>query len=428
MHNSRSMLCSLKQCLAADGSAAVHTMISKWLDCAMCLCAFHYQSIQFDDIKPSSFGKLDGTVTADQIRGRDRNFKGISREETVRNLATTPTAKPEYGFSSRAAWKLLRKRRRDPSSPLVGTTANDGFKGKSINSTNPKANDGTSKEEKIPIPMRFQDQFLKGFNRGNSGVPNPANRLVKQSRAFRSITKTRRAKLPTPSLFLQETAHLISLLCAVALSTLRNDIDMAASPVTPYIPGRPWPFEDPDLVSNDIQHHHEEWNALWRSIEFVLGLSRSRKRRTLYNATRPFGVLGGVSDEEIALLQLARGPSAKVALCTMWVQEFITRESMAGSTGNVAPPIISRLYQYVSDGMAGYNQARKVFYLGKFCVSMSFMSSESLTHNCSFLFRSHITHFHSLMAKSLRSSLSPSFSSFLYYTKASWCIWGSLVC
>jgi predicted membrane chloride channel (bestrophin family) len=35
---------------------------------------------------------------------------------------------------------------------------------------------------------------------------------------------------------------------------------------------------------------------------------------------------------------------------------------MAGSTGAVAAPILSRLYQYVSDGLAGYNQARKVAY------------------------------------------------------------------
>jgi hypothetical protein len=83
----------------------------------------------------------------------------------------------------------------------------------------------------------------------------------------------------------------------------------------------------------------------------------------LYNAARPFRVIGGVSDAEIELLQAARGPLAKVALVSMWLQEFITRECLAGSTGNVASPVLSRLYQFVSDGMVGYNQARKVAYV-----------------------------------------------------------------
>ena len=85
--------------------------------------------------------------------------------------------------------------------------------------------------------------------------------------------------------------------------------------------------------------------------------------RTLYNAARPFRVVGGVSDAEIELLQAARGPLAKVALVSMWLQEFISREHLAGSTGKVAPPIISRLYQFTSDGMLGYNQARRIAYI-----------------------------------------------------------------
>ena len=43
--------------------------------------------------------------------------------------------------------------------------------------------------------------------------------------------------------------------------------------------------------------------------------------------------------------------------------ELISREYQAGSTGAVAPPIISRLYQFISEGLAGYNQARKIAYI-----------------------------------------------------------------
>jgi predicted membrane chloride channel (bestrophin family) len=83
----------------------------------------------------------------------------------------------------------------------------------------------------------------------------------------------------------------------------------------------------------------------------------------LYNEARPFRVLGGVSDVEMEQLCLARGPYAKVALCTKWLEEFISREHLAGSTGGVEPPIISRLYHFISEGMVGFNQCRKISYI-----------------------------------------------------------------
>ena len=47
----------------------------------------------------------------------------------------------------------------------------------------------------------------------------------------------------------------------------------------------------------------------------------------------------------------------------MWLQEFISRESMKGSTGKMGRPILSRLYHFISDGMVGYNQSRKIAYV-----------------------------------------------------------------
>lgn len=44
-----------------------------------------------------------------------------------------------------------------------------------------------------------------------------------------------------PPLLLQEGAHLLSLLSAVALSTLRNDLEEADSPLITFTPGAPWP-------------------------------------------------------------------------------------------------------------------------------------------------------------------------------------------
>ncbi len=53
------------------------------------------------------------------------------------------------------------------------------------------------------------------------------------------------------------------------------------------------------------------------------------------------------------MLQRARGAPAKTALCSMWLQEFISREFENKALGNTAPPIVSRLYQFISDGTLG---------------------------------------------------------------------------
>lgn len=153
--------------------------------------------------------------------------------------------------------------------------------------------------------------------------------------------------------FLHEAAHLLSLLSAVAMATLRNDIEGTESPLTEYEPGKPWPDEDPDALNNEIREQYDEASRFWTGFYFVFGVTRSARHRTLYNAARPFGVIGGVSDEEVEALQRARGPYAKVSLCFMWLQEFFTREHLQGGTGPIHAAIISRLHQFSSDGMRG---------------------------------------------------------------------------
>jgi hypothetical protein len=211
----------------------------------------------------------------------------------------------------------------------------------------------------IPVPLRFQGQFALTVKTNNNN-----NISAIDNTHVNSLLARRQSKIPRPSLFLQEMAHLVSLLSAMALSTLRNDDDRADLPVAEYVPGKPWPAADPDQLSREARRaYDEDRSLLYTWLSFSLGLTRTQKHRTLYNHARPFGVLGGVSDREIALLKEARGPYAKVALCSLWYQEFITREYMNGSTGTVPSPLITRLYMNVSDGMAGYNQARKLCYI-----------------------------------------------------------------
>ena len=174
-------------------------------------------------------------------------------------------------------------------------------------------------------------------------------------RSQKSFLKTAdHIDIPCPSLFLQETCHLVSLLSGVALSTLRNDIEGASSPLAEYFPGQPMPAVDPDQLPVEVRQDWESGSRVISSVYFLLGLTRDDKHRTLYNAARPFQILGGVSDLEILKLQKAHGPYAKVALCSMFVQEFVAREYLSGSTGNIPGPIISRITHVLSDGMTGY--------------------------------------------------------------------------
>jgi hypothetical protein len=117
-------------------------------------------------------------------------------------------------------------------------------------------------------------------------------------------------------------------------------MEQADSPLITFYPGQPFPHVDPDNYNADVRKGWRHEKRSTTLLAFLLGMSRSKRTRTLYNAARPFRVVGGVSDAEVEMLQAARGPLAKVALVSMWLQEFITREHLSGSTGRVGSPII----------------------------------------------------------------------------------------
>jgi predicted membrane chloride channel (bestrophin family) len=342
-----------------ESATAVHQMLSKWLDCATAVAAFHYQSNQFDDIRPPAFG-THPTLKSSRIKGRQRAYKA-TLEETMESIqeAVDQQAALE-AQTTKPWWRGLRRRKKKEGSTSTTSVPEESTNNTGVVQPHDGVNGDTSE---IPIPQRFQDQFtLEGHQQSPGKIKRRS--FANQSRMhLAEAPETRRAPVPMPSLFLQETAHLLSLMSAVAMSTLRNDSESTESPLTEYMPGKPWPPVDPDSLSDDIRVQYGGDNTIWRWIYFCLGLSRSERQRTLYNAARPFAVLGGVSDREVELLQRARGPYAKLTLCTMWFQEFLVRESLSGSTGNVPGPILSRLYQFTSDGVAGYNHARKVAYV-----------------------------------------------------------------
>jgi hypothetical protein len=303
----------------------VHHMSGKWLDSAICLASFHYQCKQYDEIRPLTFGANPNI--RNETRERERVEELKTQQETERQLTHL-----QYEAKKKKGSLLLKLRRRKGGAPKPADSAKKGsskkaFKPNTHQNRNPNG---------FTSPPKWSASFSVG--QGEAGEKH-----------FMNLTGM---ETTVPSLFLQEAAHLYSLLSAVAMSALRADIEGAQSPLTEYIPGTPFPPVNPDELCPDIKFAYFESSPFWTFVYFVLGLDRTPRQRTLYNAARPFRVIGGISDAEAELLQEARGPYAEMALCNLWLKEFISREYLNGSTGKVAPPIVGRAYQFISDGVS----------------------------------------------------------------------------
>jgi predicted membrane chloride channel (bestrophin family) len=407
-----------------EGAGSVHHMMSKFMDATIHSGVYHLQCDHYKDIKPPSYfdyPELDHLfLTRDRERGPD--YYAQDFEDDDDDAALRPSFRsnsypqdrstgrglggrgPGGGggrglvkdFSSRMSFNYQEKKVERKVQKLKQKEQRQRAKVRSINSLNDSGS--TSKENlgyrRSTLADIGESEESSNFNRsidsndddfvdefldsqdvlgdrptplvGKPRLDGNWSRLYKDNRqvfyaehdnpmGFASIDGGR-----TPPLFLQELAHLSSLLVAVAFSTLRNDMPGLESPLSFYQPGQPWPEVDPDR--DELLKQRGFKNTLKNILTFI-GMGRSPKEQTRYNASRPLPVLGGVSDAEIKFLQMARGPYAKTQLCWNWLSEFIIREHLAGSMGAVGPPIISRIIQFLGDGMIYYNHARKIMFI-----------------------------------------------------------------
>lgn len=331
----------------------MHQMLSKWLDIATYMAAFHYQCSQYDKYRPPAFGHH--TNLRNLTRERERET-GMTMDEAVEQLKTSLEVQHEEEVRhknpkwARKMYGFVKRKRStknyDDSASIRNTTRSANLSTHQ-HSLREKKNIAAKEGDKshIPMPRSFQEQFsIAAVSKqsqqqqnqqqldASHGSQSARPTMTRTERSTR-IVKTDPIEIPYPSLFLQETTHLVSLLSGVALSTLRNDIDGADSPLAEYFPGQPMPPVNPDDVAIEMRQEWDSSNPCMSAIYFMLGLTRDDRYRTLYNAARPLQILGGVSDLEIERLQMAHGPYAKVALCSMFVQEFVSREALHGSTG-----------------------------------------------------------------------------------------------
>lgn len=358
--------------------------MSKWMDATMHAAVFHLQSKHYDKVRPPSFFNHDDLNKLNLTRERKRHCNGRQTIFTQRQLKSVVDCEKNIfeGESLVRAPGFVRVL--DESAP---NRSPGGVNGGSNGVESPRhrtsfalpskrANSPHNRLSRAPISAdrcTLPNSVLDGF--WDIIPPTPdivSNEMLERTQLNAEYFPSsqcpnqnfaHRPDNATPPLFLQELAHLTSLACAVALSTLRNDVEGSESVLDMYVPGSPWPPIDPDRLPAHVRRMFQHRFRACTILRHWIGNDRLPKWRSHYNAARPLLILGGVSDGEIKFLQRARGAQAKVHLAMGWLKEFIIREHLDGSLGDVHAAIISRLVQFLSDGMVHYHIARKVMYI-----------------------------------------------------------------
>ena len=105
-------------------------------------------------------------------------------------------------------------------------------------------------------------------------------------------------------------------------------------------------------------HFYENFSK-WFMITFTF-YNSVPEHRELYYRHALIPVVGKVTDREVLIINKANGPQAKSHLVMHWIIETVTTHFLDGGYGGVSPPIVSRLYQELSNGMLGFSQARRI--------------------------------------------------------------------
>lgn len=423
-----------------EAATMIHRMTSKCADSAVCLAAFHYQSATLYDLPPT-FGTSDNVssqtsssnldnddserlTTPSRIHRGQRDGRTLEETKAQLNSLQSNNGRLHSNESS------MNTDRRNSRTSLMQSSEQEGsgsdrVEGVGIGGTamgvfrwiqntvlgvigdtsqetgGPHDSDRSSAANGASVKYSMNALDLAMPQRANSEPIRLPTKSFQPNRKLRLPVAANGAfltgsvpKVPTASPFLQELLHLYSLLNAVAMASLRHDVEGCPSPLTTYLPNQPFPPYNPNEFQISQQGHlldifrhnsgnsahtyesfeseegnvfvgwiQEELSRAWVFLYFLMGIDRSPKQRTLYNAVRPFAVLGGVSDYEAKRLQQARGSMAKLALCQLWLKEFVAREHLNGSTGKVAPPIVGRVLHFLTDAIAAYHQCRKVAYV-----------------------------------------------------------------
>ncbi|CAI5529424.1 unnamed protein product [Closterium sp. Naga37s-1] len=147
--------------------------------------------------------------------------------------------------------------------------------------------------------------------------------------------------------FRSEFVHTMSLMHALALQRLRGDSHLTNLTYGRFMDIPPEPPVDAEQV--------EEWKRV-RGNKSSIFLRAHRPHLEKYWRALPLAVLGGVNPTECSILEPSRD---RVYLVMCWLHRALVARRMAGGISQDAP-IVSRIYQVLSDGMLGYENALKI--------------------------------------------------------------------
>eukprot|EP00271_Cylindrocystis_brebissonii_P016723 TRINITY_DN4106_c0_g2_i1.p1 TRINITY_DN4106_c0_g2~~TRINITY_DN4106_c0_g2_i1.p1 ORF type:complete len:340 (-),score=31.46 TRINITY_DN4106_c0_g2_i1:862-1860(-) len=139
----------------------------------------------------------------------------------------------------------------------------------------------------------------------------------------------------------------MSLMHALAMQRLRGDSDLRNLSFGSFVDTPEPPPVDPAYI--------EEWIKV-RGLKSYLILRVREHHYEKYWRAVPLPVIGGLNKVELALLSDCEAP---VFLVFCWLHRQLVERRRKGGLKEDAP-IVSRIYQVLSDGMLGYENARKL--------------------------------------------------------------------
>lgn len=211
-----------------EAVSAIHQMHSKWLDVGMDLAAFHLQSDRYKDKRPPAFGEHADLTDVNRHRERENE---TTLEELEEQLNSSMEDETRQSLRSRIRRRFSRRRRGDANdnnptnAAMTATTKNS-----SINNPQPvlamskpkprkKKYKSISRTTPTTTSATFTSVFASVFRMAPK-LPSPL--LTQDGSSTNLVVRTDSArhfdqawKHGQPPLFLQEAAHLLSLLSAV---------------------------------------------------------------------------------------------------------------------------------------------------------------------------------------------------------------------
>jgi len=286
-------------------------MMSKWLDGITMTGAFHYQSKQYDAIKPPSFFDNPGinfrsglkrrrVVTPEDIdyyKMSELNADDLDDQSQAHMSGYAPSQSSNSSGADRASTTLsinrprLLRRKSSVKRFLTGSAQDPS----NVNDFDRKENENSNFSAiDIESTKTYEDLECSPFP-FRAHHPDRPKFQIHSNQGFHGAGQVDGGISGEPSLFLQELCHLASLLNAVALSTLRNEIHTAEAPISEYHPmsdgvKSSWPPVDA-IDPNEKRHIVK---TIWKGIKYILWLDQSAKDREAYNAAWALEVIGGI--------------------------------------------------------------------------------------------------------------------------------------